>query len=98
MDLIWENEFISILSTVEGTPVTLIRKSAGTENPLFNFLTPDIEKAHTHLKKSGSKVEEIIDEKELKTVDFFDPEGNGLNVCYLKEEYRDSNLVAYELK
>ncbi|MEX0662959.1 MAG: VOC family protein [Balneolaceae bacterium] len=85
LELIWQNDFISILSTGDGTPVTLLhKKDENGEHPLFNFLTPDINKAHNHLKKSGVYVEPIIDEKELKTFDFKDPEGNRLNVCYLK--------------
>lgn len=85
LNVIWQNEYISVLSTGEGTPVTLLRKNDEDSKPLlFNFLTPDIEKAHNHLKKHGAEVEPIIEEKELKTFDFFDPEGNRLNVCYLK--------------
>lgn len=84
---IWQNEYISVLSTGTGTPVTLMLKDdTDNKQPLFNFLTPDIEKAHKHLKEKGVDVEPIIKEKGLKTFDFIDPEGNKLNVCYLESQ------------
>lgn len=43
---VWKNEFISILSSGEGRPVTILDKTTpNTVYPLFNFLTSDIEKA-----------------------------------------------------
>ncbi|MEX2347766.1 MAG: VOC family protein [Balneolaceae bacterium] len=87
LKLIWENEYVSVLSTGTGTPITLMPKNdSGDKQPLFNFLTPDIEKAHKHLKENGVEVKPIIEEENLKTFDFIDPEGNKLNVCYLENQ------------
>lgn len=86
LECIWEDEYIRILSSEGETPVTLIKKETSQdEYPLFNFLTTDIDKAHAHLKNCGAMVEPIMDTPELKTFDFKDPEGNRLNICFLKE-------------
>lgn len=89
LELIWQNDYVSILSTEGETPITLLHKhSSSDEFPIFNLLTHDIEKAHAHLQKYGGEPEPIIEEQELKTFDFKDPEGNRLNVCFLKTDQK----------
>lgn len=83
---IWQDQHISVMGTGGETPVTIIQQNTSEEeHPLFNFLTDDIEKAHQHLREKGVKVDPITETDILKTFDFLDPEGNRLNVCWLKE-------------